>query len=50
MEVGQIIALLSGAGIGAILSAILVFINTSKKKMMRDKNYKMLLIKRHKRN
>lgn len=31
MEVGQIIALLSGAGIGAILSAILVFINTSKK-------------------
>lgn len=31
MKVGQIIALLSGAGIGAILSAILVFINTSKK-------------------
>ena len=31
MEVGQIIALLSGAGIGAILSAILVFLNNSKR-------------------
>lgn len=31
MEVGQVVALLSGAGIGATLSAILVFINTSKK-------------------
>ena len=31
MELGQIITLLSGAGIGAILSAILVFINNSKK-------------------
>lgn len=31
MEVGQIITLLSGAGIGAVLSAFLVFINNSKK-------------------
>lgn len=31
MEVGQIIALFSGAGIGAILSAILVFLNNSKR-------------------
>ena len=31
MEIGQIISLLSGAGIGAILSAFLVFINNSKK-------------------
>jgi hypothetical protein len=31
MEVGQIIALLSGAGIGTILSAILVFLNNSKR-------------------
>ena len=31
MEVGQIITLLSGAGIGAVLSAFLVFINSSKK-------------------
>lgn len=31
MEVGQIITLLSGAGLGAILSAILVFINNSKR-------------------
>lgn len=31
MEVGHIITLLSGAGLGAVLSAILVFINTSKK-------------------
>ena len=31
MGTSQIITLLSGAGIGAILSAILVFINTSKK-------------------
>lgn len=31
MEIGQIISLLSGAGIGAVLSAFLVFINNSKK-------------------
>lgn len=31
MEVGQIITLLSGAGIGAVLSTFLVFINNSKK-------------------
>ena len=31
MEVGQIITLLSGAGIGAIISAILVFLNNSKR-------------------
>lgn len=31
LELGQIITLLSGAGIGAILSAILVFINNSKR-------------------
>ena len=31
MEVGQIITLLSGAGLGAVLSAFLVFINNSKK-------------------
>lgn len=31
MEVGQIITLLSGAGLGAILSAILVFLNNSKR-------------------
>ena len=31
MEIGQIISLLSGAGIGAILSAFLVFVNNSKK-------------------
>lgn len=31
LEIGQIISLLSGAGIGAILSAFLVFINNSKK-------------------
>lgn len=34
MEVDQIIALLSGAGIGAILSAILVFISNSKKNQL----------------
>ena len=31
MEVGQIITLLSGAGIGAVLSAVLLFINNTKK-------------------
>lgn len=31
MEVGQIITILSGAGLGAVLSAFLVFINNSKK-------------------
>lgn len=31
MDLGQIITLLSGAGIGAILSAILVFVNNSKR-------------------
>lgn len=31
MEIGQIITLLSGAGLGAIISAILVFLNNSKR-------------------
>jgi hypothetical protein len=34
MEVGQIITLLSGAGIGAVLSAILMFINNSKRNQL----------------
>lgn len=34
MEVGQVIALLSGAGIGAILSAILVFLTNNKKNQL----------------
>lgn len=31
MEISPIITLISGAGIGAILSAVLVFVNNSKK-------------------
>ena len=34
MEVGQVVALLSGAGIGAILSAILVFLSNNKKNQL----------------
>lgn len=34
MEVGQVVALLSGAGIGAILSAILVFLTNNKKNQL----------------
>ena len=34
MEVSQIITLLSGAGLGAILSAILVFVNNSKRNQL----------------
>ena len=34
MEVGQIITLFSGAGVGAVLSAILMFINNSKRNQL----------------
>ena len=34
METSQIITLLSGAGIGAVLSAILVFVNNSKRNQL----------------
>lgn len=34
MEASQIITLLSGAGLGAILSAILVFVNNSKRNQL----------------
>ena len=34
METSQIITLISGAGIGAVLSAILVFLNNSKRNQL----------------